>query len=238
MVMKNNKSILDIFLENRIKENKKVLSDNLSESLLKEQACLDQICQSITHCKKNIESCDRMKCGSGFASIRKLELRRAAFVDNLNIWNTMGHIQMASIEIKESIKRLSSVELDEWEKQDIVGTAYISIYETSKNLVDSTGKLTVFLKNYFPAIESDEFKAVRKELTTFREKHSLELKNVRNSIAGHRDGDVLVQVRTMEETHISEAVQLITEYGNIVNKLGTVTSPLCQLGLCRLEATK
>ena len=45
--MKNNKSILDIFLENRIKENKKVLSDNLSESLLKEQACLDQICQSI-----------------------------------------------------------------------------------------------------------------------------------------------------------------------------------------------
>ena len=179
-----------------------------------------------------------MKCGSDFSSIRKLELRRAAFVDNLNIWNTMGHIQMASIEIKESIKRLSSVELDEWEKQDIVGTAYISIYETSKNLVDSTGKLIVFLKNYFPAIESDDFKAVRKELTTFREKHSLELKNVRNSIAAHRDGDVLVQVRTMEETHISEAVQLITEYGNIVNKLGTVTSPLCQLGLCRLEATK
>ena len=99
-------------------------------------------------------------------------------------------------------------------------------------------ELIVFLKNYFPAIESDEFKAVRKELTTFREKHSLELKNVRNNIAAHRDGDVLVQVRTMEETHISEAVQLITEYGNIVNKLGTVTSPLCQLGLCRLEATK
>ena len=64
----------------------------------------------------------------------------------------MGHIQMASIGIKESIKRLSSVELDEWEKQDIVGTAYVSIYETSKNLVDSTGKLIVFLKNYFPAI--------------------------------------------------------------------------------------
>ena len=29
--MKNNKSILDIFLENRIKENKTVLSDNLNE---------------------------------------------------------------------------------------------------------------------------------------------------------------------------------------------------------------
>ena len=153
--MKNNKSILDIFLENRIKENKKVLNNKLSESLLREQVCLDKICQSITHCKKNIESCDRMKCGSDFASIRKLELRRAAFVDNLNIWNTMGHIQMASIEIKESIKRLSSVELDEWEKQDIVGTAYVSIYETSKNLVDSTGKLIVFLKNYFPVIAAE-----------------------------------------------------------------------------------
>lgn len=238
MVMKNNKSILDIFLENRIKENKTVLSDNLNESILKEQACLEQICQSIKHCKKKIESCDRMKCGSDFASFRKLELRRAAFVDNLNIWNTMGHIQMASIEIKESIKRLSSVELDEWEKQDIVGTAYVSIYETSKNLVDSTGKLIVFLKNYFPAIESDEFKTIRKELTTFREKHSFELKNVRNSIAAHRNEDVLVQVRTMSEIHISEAIQLITEYGNIVNELGTVTSPLCQLGICRLEATK
>ena len=236
--MKNNKSILDIFLENRIKENKTVLSDNLNESILKEQACLEQICQSIKHCKKKIESCDRMKCGSDFASFRKLELRRAALVDNLNIWNTMGHIQMASIEIKESIKRLSSVELDEWEKQDIVETAYVSIYETSKNLVDSTGKLIVFLKNYFPAIESDEFKTIRKELTTFREKHSFELKNVRNSIAAHRNEDVLVQVRTMSEIHISEAIQLITEYGNIVNELGTVTSPLCQLGICRLEATK
>lgn len=238
MVMKNNKSILDIFLENRIKENKNVLSDNLSESLLKEQACLDQICQSIKHCRKNIERCDKMKCGSDFASIRKLESRRAAFVDNLNLWNTMGHIQMASIEIKEVIKRLSSVELNEWEKQDIVRTAYVSIYETSKKLIDSTGKLIIFLNNYFPDTENHEFKTVRKQLTTFRENHSLELKNVRNSIAAHRDEDVLVQVRTMEEIQISEAIQLITEYGNIVNKLGTVTSPLCQLGLCRLEATK
>ena len=40
----------------------------------------------------------------------------------------------------------------------------------------------------------------------------------------------------MSEIHLSEAIQLITEYGKIVNKLGTVTSPLCQLGIYRLKA--
>ena len=42
----------------------------------------------------------------------------------------------------------------------------------------------------------------------------------------------------MSEIHISEAIQLITEYGNIVNELGTVTSPLCQLGIYGLKATE
>lgn len=53
-------------------------------------------------------------------------------------------------------------------------------------------------------------------------------------------GDVifLVHIRTMSEIHLSEAIQLITEYGKIVNKLGTVTSPLCQLGIYRLKATE
>ena len=43
------------------------------------------------------------------------ETKKSAFKDNLLIWNTMGHIQMASIEMKEYLKSLSVEDLDEWE---------------------------------------------------------------------------------------------------------------------------
>ena len=66
--------------------------------------------------------------------------KKAAFEDNLTIWNTLGHIQLASIEMKQYTKRLSA-DNDKWEKQDAIKAAYIAIYETSEKLIKNTGTL-------------------------------------------------------------------------------------------------
>ena len=49
------------------------------------------------------------------------------------------------------------------------------------------------------------------------------------------DVEVSAQIDIIERLHLAEAVQLITNYGNIVNKLGNVTSPIIELGVKRLQ---
>lgn len=148
--MKYKKSPLDRFLEQRINDNAKELKQTLNETLRMEQNCLEQIRHSINHCKNNIAVCEKQikKCSS--ASLAILETKKSAFKDNLLIWNTMGHIQMASIEMKEYMKRLSVESIDEWEERDVIKSVYTAIYETSKKLVDATADIFKFIKHYFP----------------------------------------------------------------------------------------
>lgn len=55
-------------------------------------------------------------------------------------------------------------------------------------------------------------------------------------IDAHRDVEVSVQMEVIEGLHLANAVQLIVEYEDIINKLGNVTSPIKELGLKRLQA--
>ena len=234
--MKYKKSPLDRFLEQRINDNAKELKQTLNETLRMEQNCLEQIRHSINHCKNNIAVCEKQikKCSS--ASLAILETKKSAFKDNLLIWNTMGHIQMASIEMKEYMKRLSVESIDEWEERDVIKSVYTAIYETSKKLVDATADIFKFIKHYFPNYDYRAFTDVRKELARFRESNTSELTRVRNTIDAHRDVEVSVQIEVIEGLHLANAVQLIVEYEGIINKLGNETSPIKELGLKRLQA--
>lgn len=229
-IMKYKKSELDIFLQERIRENKEELCRNLDATLQYEQNCLEEIVKGIKHCKSNIENCNKVLEKASISNMAVWSAKKEVFKDNLAIWNTLGHIQMASIEMKRYTKVLSS-DNDDWAKHDAIKSAYTSIYETSKKLVDCTGKLMKFINYDFSL-----FKEVRKELTKFREDNKDALTNVRNTIDAHRDEDVCMQIETAENLHLSDAVKLILDYGRIVNKLGTVVSPMKQLGILRLES--
>lgn len=233
-----NRSPLDIYLQNHINENASKLRETVDESLIEEQKCLEEIVNGVKFCKKEIAKCDKCMKSCNIKSLPLYRSKRDAFHDNLTIWNTLGHIQMASIEMKDFIKQFSSGTLEIREQQNIIKSAYVSIYETSKKLIDGTGDIMKFLSSNFVNYDSSSLKLVRKELTTFRENNKDKLILVRNKIAAHRDSDVCEQIETTERLHLSEAVSLITEYGSIINKLGVVTSPLKALGIKRLEAVK
>ena len=233
--MKYKKSELDLFLQERIRENKEELSRNLEATLQYEQNCLEEIVKGIKHCKSNIEICNKALEKTSISNMAVWNAKKGAFKDNLVIWNTLGLIQMASIEIKRYTKVLSS-DVDEWIIYNAIKSVYTAIYETSKKLVDSTGKLMKFVNSEFPCYDISLFKDVKKELTKFREDNTDLLTSVRNKIDAHRDEDVCMQIETAENLHLSDAVKLILDYGRIVNKLGTVVSPMKQLGILRLES--
>lgn len=233
--MKYKKSELDIFLQERIRENEEELCRNLDATLQYEQNCLEEIVNGIRHCKSNIEKCNKALEKASISNMAVWNAQKGAFKDNLVIWNTLGLVQMASIEIKRYTKVLSS-DVDEWIIYDAIKSVYTAIYETSKKLVDSTGKLMKFVNSEFPSYDVSLFKDVKKELTKFREDNKDSLTSVRNKIDAHRDEDVCMQIETAENLHLSDAVKLILDYGRIVNELGTVVSPMKQLGILRLES--
>lgn len=233
--MKYKKSELDLFLQERIRENKEELSRNLEATLQYEQNCLEEIVKGIKHCKSNIEICNKALEKASISNMAVWNAKKGAFKDNLVIWNTLGLIQMASIEIKRYTKVLSS-DVDEWIIYDAIKSVYTAIYETSKKLVDSTGKLMKFVNSEFPSYDISLFKDVRKELTKFREDNTDSLTSVRNKIDAHRDEDVCMQINTTENLHLADAIQLIVEYERIINELGTVVNPMKRLGILRLES--
>ena len=233
--MKYKKSELDLFLQERIRENKEELSRNLEATRQYEQNCLEEIVKGIKHCKSNIEKCNKALEKASISNMAVWNAKKGAFKDNLVIWNTLGLIQMASIEIKRYTKVLSS-DVDEWIIYDAIKSVYTAIYETSKKLVDSTGKLMKFINYEFPNYEFSSFKEVRKELTKFREDNKDALTNVRNTIDAHRDEDVCVQIETAENFHLADAVKIIVDYERIINELGGTVSPMKQLGILRLES--
>lgn len=232
--MMNDKSLLDRFLLKRIEENREELRHNLDSTLQVEQACLEEIMKGIKHCKTNITQCNKILDKASLSLIPVWTAKKDAFKDNLIIWNTMGLIQMASIEMKQYTKRLSA-DNDSWELQDAIKTAYIAIYETSDKLIKNTGKIMKFINSNFPSYDSSALKEVKKCLAIFREDNAGELKHVRNNVAAHRDNDVCKQLDITENLHLSDAVKLVVEYGNIINELGTVISPIKELGIKRLE---
>ena len=119
-----------------------------------------------------------------------------------------GHIQMASIEMKQYTKKIS-MDNDNWSRHENIKAAYTSIYETSKNIIDSTAKVIKFIVSNYPNVDCATFKDKRKELTKFRENNADTLKNIRNTISAHRDKDVTVQIDMIENVHLSDALQLM-----------------------------
>ena len=233
--MKYKKSELDIFLQERIRENKEELCRNLDATLQYEQNCLEEIVKGIKHCKSNIENCNKVLEKASISNMAVWSAKKEVFKDNLAIWNTLGHIQMASIEMKRYTKVLSS-DVDEWIIYDAIKSVYTAIYETSKKLVDSTGKLMKFVNSEFPSYDISLFKDIRKELTKFREDNKDSLTSVRNKIDAHRDEDVCTQIETAENLHLADAVKIIVDYERIINELGVTVSPMKQLGILRLES--
>lgn len=227
---------VDKQLEILLKLDREYVLECLDSSLMSEETSLELIITSIRHCKRQICNIDKLiiKKPQGDRDRISLMTKKTAFEDNLLIWNLCGHIQITSYQIKSIQKRLYSDE-NELQKRITVGEASLLIYESSKIIIDSTGKS--FLDYLTRILGSDklcDFKSLRKELTIYRENNSNNLKNIRVKNVAHRDPDLLNQIDVIEDFNWSDCIQLLLDYEQILNKLGAFLNSIIPLGLEQL----
>ena len=227
---------VDRQLEGLLKQDLEYVLECLDSSLNSEEASLGVIITSIKHCKQQISSIDKLLLKKPQVNKEKSSLltKRTAFEDNLTIWNLCGHIQITSYQVKSIQKRLYSDD-NELHKRMTVGEASLLIYESSKIIIDCTGKSFMdFLTKVLLSDKLCDFKSLRKELTVFRESNSSNLKDVRVKNVAHRDSDLLNQIDVIEELNWSDCVQLLLDYEQILNKFGVFLTSIIPLGMNQL----
>ena len=114
----------------------------------------------------------------------------------------------------------------------------VSIYETSKKLIDETAKVIKILISYGPESLLEEFKASRKKLTSFSEEHKQELIETRNTVGAHRDEDVSKQISKLEGLELSHIIQIALDYNKIILEIAEFQNALSAVGFKRLEKAK
>ena len=231
--MEYNVSDVDRQLERLIRSERDNVLDNLNFSMVTGELSLELIRTSIKHCKQQIANIDKLfhQKNNNVSDYNSLTIKRKAFEDNLTIWNLCGHIQLTSIQIKNVQKRLYSVETNELEKRMAIGDASLLVYESCKVIIDCTGRAFMELLNKVLTQEQlEDFKLLRKKLTTFRKDNSKYLKDVRVKSVAHKDTDVLNQIDVIEGLNWSDCVHLLLDYEKILNAFGEFLSLLIPLG--------
>lgn len=231
--MQYNINEVDRQLERLLKSERDYVLNSLSSSLSIGELSLELITNSIKHCKKQIVNIDKLlrQKNSNTGLRNSLVVKREAFCDNLAIWNLCGHIQLTSIQVKEVQKRLYAGETNELQKRIAIGDAALLVYESSKVIIDCTGKdFLEFLNKVLVHDQLEDFKSLRKGVTTFREGNSKYLKDIRVKSVAHRDTDVLNQIDVIEGLNWSDCIQLLLDYETILNDFGAFLGSLIPLG--------
>lgn len=235
--MEYNVNEVDRQLESLLKSERDDILTSLNSSMSIGELSLELIITSIKHCKQQISNIDKhfLQKNNSVSLRNALITRRKAFEDNLAIWNLCGHIQLTSIQVKDVQKRLYAEETNELQKRMAIGEASLLIYESSKVIIDCTGKdFMDFLNKVLTQKQLEGFKPLRKELTTFREGNSKCLKDIRVKTVAHRDLDILNQLDVIEELNWSDCIQLLLDYEKILNSFGAFLSSLIPLGMAQL----
>ena len=232
-MMQYNINDVDRQLERLLNSERDAILNSLSSSVSAGELSFELITTSIKHCKKQISNIDKLigQKNNSVSLRNSLIAKKKAFNDNLVIWNLCGHIQLTSIQVKDVQKRLYAGETNELQKRIAIGDATLLVYESSKVIVDCTGKdFLEFLHKVLVHDQLEDFKSLRKGLTTFREGNSKYLKDIRVKSVAHRDTDVLNQIDVIEGLNWSDCIQLLLDYEKILNDFGTYLSSLIPLG--------
>lgn len=231
--MQYNINEVDMQLERLLKSERDSVMSNLNSSMATGELSLELIITSIKHCKQQISNIDKLfQQKNNNSNVRNpLTVKRKAFEDNLMIWNLCGHVQLTSIQVKTIQKRLYYRESNELQKRMAIGDASLLVYESSKVIIDCTGKdFMIFLNKMLTQEQLESFKSLRKELTTFREVNSKYLKDIRVKSVAHRDLDILNQLDVIEDLNWSDCIQLLLDYEEILNNFGAFLISLIPLG--------
>jgi len=210
-----NKSSFDKDLENLISKDRANLMSIYDTNFQTQEQTFSLIVDSIEHAEFN------------------------NFNDNKLIWNIAGFINIISYDLKIIARDLTLAQT-EWQKRHYARHACLIIYESIDSLFQLLGKdFRDLTQNRLNILELEEMLTeIREDLKLFKKNYSKKLYEIRNVAVAHRNNEVLKQVRIIKQISWNDTIQMISQFDNILNKLGAFCQSLINKGLSDLTELK
>ena len=212
--MKYIQSFVDIFLKENIKQGLADLTQGFDKGISEMEMCMEQFHIGLNACKSK-------------------------HLDNTFIlWNYAGFVNMCAMELKIHMKSVVA-STNEWETRTHIKSAYMlihSFYETYDKIQRDYCKLSY---------HNDMGEAFNKDLCTivsvikeFRKSYLKHIKIIRNNNVAHLLPNVSEQIDMMERFQLSQTIEVLLKFGNILNNLGGILNVEIKYVLAHLSTIK
>lgn len=187
----------DIFLKENIKQGLTSLTHDFDENISLMEKCMKQFEIGLIACKKkNLHN-------------------------TLILWNYAGFINMCAMELKIHMKSVLN-STNEWETRTHIKTAYLlihSFYETYDKIQRDYRKLQHH--QHIGEAFKKELDTISSEIKEFRKLYLRNVSIIRNNNVAHLIPDITIQIKTMEQFQLSQTIEVLLKFGNILNNIGT-----------------
>lgn len=194
--MKYTQELVDILLKEKIKQGLTELTQNFDNSIAEMEVCMDKFRIGLNSCRKK------------------------HLANTLILWNYAGFVNMCAMDLKIYMKS-ALASTNNWEMRTHIKTAYLLIhnfYETYNKIQNDYRKL-----NYHDKIGNDftnKLQEVSEYIKKFRKEYMKYISVIRNKIVAHFEVDLLYHIDTMERFQLSQTIEILLKFGNILNEIG------------------
>lgn len=212
--MKYTQTYTDIFLKEDIKQCLDELTRDFDNSIINMELCMEQFLIGLKECKK-----------------KKLN-------NTLVLWNYAGFINLCAMELKIYLKSIVS-STNEWEMRTHIKTSYLlihSFYDTYNIIQKDYYRLSYHeqIGNNF----TNDKKDIVASLRHFRKLYLKNIKIIRNRITAHLNSDMSYHISIMETFQLSQTIETLLEFGNILNKIGVLLNKEIKFVMSNLDRIK
>jgi len=205
------KNGVDSILMPKMKEYGKQLSIDIAKNIAYQQATLDEFVIGMNECDKK------------------------GLINTKIVWNLSAFVNIISIDLKIITRDLALAE-DDWSQRHYIRQAYLLIYEFYYTYYNEQKDYYILINEKLNILELDsQKKEVVLELREYKKQNEKTFHIIRNKTIAHRDKDVMLQIEMIENLNYSEAIDLITKFDSILNKLGGFMQGVIAIGMDNLS---
>lgn len=151
------------------------------------------------------------------------------------VWNLSAFVNIISIDLK-IIARDLVLEEDDWIQRHYIRQAYLLIYEFYNTYYKGQKEYYVLINEKLNINELNSQKEkVISHLKTYKKTNEDTFKALRNATIAHRDKNVMLQIKMIENLNYSEAIAIINEFDSILNEIGEFMHGVIKIGMENLS---
>ena len=195
--------VAEIEFQNKINNEKKELEKSFNKNFQTQEGTLNLVIKSVEYSISN------------------------DFNESKYIWNMAGYINLTSCDLKIIVRDMTFSDND-WQRKLYARHGYLLIYGSLENILNLCGKGLIDTLKDFENKDTllANIRNATKLLSNFKNQHIEHIKDVRNKVVGHRDQNVLLQLKAVKSITWIDSFNLFKTYDEILNKLGKATQKL------------